>query len=46
MNPLRIGIIGCDNVLSAYWPQAQQLTLPGRRKSSPRAAGPRSAIWW
>jgi predicted dehydrogenase len=29
MNPLRIGIIGCGNVLSAYWPQAQQLYLRG-----------------
>src|SRR5262245_7169592 len=29
MNPLGIGIIGCGNVLSAYWPQAQQLALRG-----------------
>jgi predicted dehydrogenase len=29
MNPLRIGLIGCGNVLSAYWPQAQQLSLRG-----------------
>src|SRR5919201_5494192 len=29
MNPIRIGIIGCGNVLSAYWPQAQQLSLRG-----------------
>jgi predicted dehydrogenase len=27
MNPLRIAIIGCGNVLSAYSPQAQQLLL-------------------
>ncbi len=30
MNPLRIGIIGCGNVLSAYWPQCQRLFLEGR----------------
>jgi predicted dehydrogenase len=29
MNPVRIGIVGCGNVLSAYWPQAQQLFLRG-----------------
>jgi predicted dehydrogenase len=29
MNPVRIGIIGCGNVLSAYWPQVQQLYLRG-----------------
>src|SRR5262245_22821540 len=29
MDPIRIGIIGCGNVLSAYWPQAQQLFLRG-----------------
>ncbi len=29
MNPVRIGIVGCGNVLSAYWPQAQQLSLRG-----------------
>src|SRR5262249_9179219 len=29
MNPLRIGIIGCGNVLSAYFAEAQQLFLRG-----------------
>src|SRR5262249_30550450 len=29
MNPVRIGIVGCGNVLSAYWPQAQRLRLRG-----------------
>jgi predicted dehydrogenase len=29
MNPVRIGIVGCGNVLSAYWPQAQRLRLLG-----------------
>src|SRR5262245_33055131 len=30
MNPIRIGIIGCGNVLSGYFPQAQQLYLRGQ----------------
>lgn len=30
MKPLGIGIIGCGNVLSAYWPQTQQLFLEGK----------------
>ena len=30
MKPLGIGIIGCGNVLSAYWPQLQQLFLEGK----------------
>jgi predicted dehydrogenase len=29
MNPLRIGIVGCGNVLSAYFAEAQQLFLRG-----------------
>src|SRR5262245_21091034 len=29
MGPVGIGIIGCGNVLSAYFPQAQQLYLRG-----------------
>jgi predicted dehydrogenase len=29
MKPLGIGIVGCGNVLSAYWPQTQQLFLRG-----------------
>jgi len=29
MKPIGVGIIGCGNVLSAYWPQAQQLHLRG-----------------
>src|SRR5262249_43010032 len=29
MDPVRIGIVGCGNVLSAYWPQAQRLRLLG-----------------
>jgi predicted dehydrogenase len=29
MNPVRIGVVGCGNVLSGYWPQAQQLYLRG-----------------
>jgi predicted dehydrogenase len=30
MSRLRIGIIGCGNVLSAYWPQAQRLAAEHR----------------
>jgi predicted dehydrogenase len=29
MDPVRIGIIGCGNVLSAYWPETQKLRLRG-----------------
>lgn len=29
MNPLRVGIVGCGNVLSAYWPQLERLKLRG-----------------
>ena len=28
-DPVRIGIIGCGNVLSAYWPEAQKLGQRG-----------------
>ncbi|MGQ0637474.1 MAG: Gfo/Idh/MocA family protein [Planctomycetaceae bacterium] len=30
MSAVRIGIVGCGNVLSAYWPQVQRLTLAGQ----------------
>ena len=29
VKPIRIGIVGCGNVLGAYWPQAQRLALRG-----------------
>lgn len=29
MDTVRIGIVGCGNVLSAYWPEAQRLLLRG-----------------
>jgi predicted dehydrogenase len=30
MSKLRIGIVGCGNVLSAYWPETQRLMLGGQ----------------
>jgi predicted dehydrogenase len=29
MTPVRIGVVGCGNVLGAYWPQAQKLAARG-----------------
>jgi predicted dehydrogenase len=41
MNPLRIGIVGCGNVLSAYWPQVQQLRIRGEAEVVAACGRPR-----